>query len=392
MTKILNCIIRPRLAAAALTFAFLQCLAPASGQTAAEPKPQMAEDVFKNVQVLKGISVSEFMGTMGFFSASLSLNCTDCHISESSADWGKYADDTTLKRTARRMIVMVNTINKNNFAGRRAVTCYSCHRGTIFPKVIPNLAEQYGTPPADDPNEVEIRVNVPGTVSAEPILDKYIEALGGAQRLAGLTSFTAKGTYQGYDTDLEAVPFDIYAKAPAQRASVIHLRIGESTTIYDGRSGWIAASDKPVRLLTLAGEDLDAVKLEAALAIPTGIKQALGQWRAGFPKASIGDREVQIVEGKAPGGSRVKLFFDKQSGLLVRVVRYTDTAVGIIPSQIDYSDYREVAGVKLPFHWVATWTDGQSTVELSEVQPNAPIDASRFAKPAPAPPPQSVLK
>jgi len=175
---------------------FALCLVTASGQAASEPKPQLAEEVFKNVQVLKGISVNEFMGTMGFFAASLSLNCTDCHVSESSGDWGPYAADTPLKKTARRMIVMVNDLNKNSFGGRRAVTCYSCHRGTIFPKVIPNLAEQYSSPPADDPNEIEIIGKAPATVSAEQILDKYIQALGGAQRLADLSSFVVKGTYQ----------------------------------------------------------------------------------------------------------------------------------------------------------------------------------------------------
>src|SRR6266704_2341093 len=84
-------------------------------------RPPMSEEIFKNVQILKGIPVDEFMGTMGFFAASLGLNCTDCHISESSGDWARYADDTTLKRTTRRMIQMVNTINAGNFGGRRAV-------------------------------------------------------------------------------------------------------------------------------------------------------------------------------------------------------------------------------------------------------------------------------
>src|ERR1700693_3441775 len=126
-------------------------VAASSGQTAS-PKSQMAEDVFKNVQVLKGISVNEFMGTMGFFAASLGLNCSDCHTSDSSGDWEKYADDTALKRTARRMVLMVNNLNKGEFGGRRAVTCYSCHRGIGHPKLIPSLAEQYGSPPPDDPN------------------------------------------------------------------------------------------------------------------------------------------------------------------------------------------------------------------------------------------------
>ena len=373
---------RSTIGAMATACACLLGIATASGQTAAEQKPQMAEDVFKNVQVLKGISVTEFMGTMGFFSASLGLNCTDCHVSDSSSDWAKYADDTALKRMARRMIVMVNTLNKDNFGGRRMVTCYSCHRFTTRPKVIPSLAEQYGTPPPDDPNEVEIIKPAAGALSADQILDKYIQAIGGAQALAKLTSFAAKGTYQGFDTDLEALPLEVFAKAPGQRTAIVHMHAGDSITAFDGRAGWIASPDKPVALITLAGEDLDGVKLDAVLSFPTGIKQALTGWRAGFPAATINERAVLIVQGTAAGKSRVKLFFDKESGLLVRVLRYTDTAVGIIPAQTDYSDYRDVAGVKMPFHWVATWTDGQSTVDLSEVQANVAIDAAKFAKPA----------
>jgi len=365
-------------------------IALASGQT--EQKQQMAEDVFKNVQVLKGISVNEFMGTMGFFAASLGLNCTDCHISESSGDWGKYADDTALKRTTRRMILMVNNLNKGEFGGRRAVTCYSCHRGTGHPKGVPSLAEQYGTPSPDDPNEIEILGQAAATPLANQVLDKYLQALGGAQRLANLTSFVAKGTYQGYDTEAEKVPVEIFAKAPGQRTTIVHMRIGDSITAYDGRAGWVASPDKPLPLLTLAGKDLDGLKLEADLSFPAMIQQNLTQWRAGFPKTTIADRDVQVIQGTGVGGSRVKLFFDKESGLLVRTVRYTVTAVGIIPAQTDYSDYRDVAGVKLPFHWIVTWTDGQSTIELSEVQPNAKIDAAKFAKPAPAPPPKTAAR
>ncbi len=357
-----------------------------------EPKPQMAEEGFKNIQVLKGISVSELMETMGFFAASLGLNCTDCHVSESSGDWARYADDTALKRTTRVMISMVNDLNKRAFGGRRAVTCYSCHRGTGQPKVIPNLAEQYSTPPPDDPNEIEILGQASSTPSVDSILDKFIQAIGGPERLANLRSFVAKGTYQGYDTDSEKVPVEIFSKGPDQRAMIVHLRIGDSTTTYDGHAGWIAAPDRPLPLLTLGGEDLDGIRLDAESAFPARIKEILGRWRAGFPRAAIADREVQIVQGTAAGGSRVKLFFEKQSGLLVRMVRYTDTAVGIIPTQTDYSDYREVDGVMMPFRWTLTWTDGQSTTELTELQPNVAIDPVKFAKPAPASPPKSFAR
>jgi photosynthetic reaction center cytochrome c subunit len=373
---------------------YLTGIAPATGQTGAD-KPLMVEDVFKNVQVLKGIPVTEFMETMGFFSASLGYNCTNCHTAESLGNWAKYADDIPVKRTARRMIQMVNAINKENFAGRRVITCYTCHRGGGEPKAIPSLLEQYSAPPPEDPNEVERHAQVKGP-TADQILDKYLEALGGPERLAGLKSFTAKGTYGGYDTDFLKVPFELFAQAPDRRMTIAHTPIGDSTTTCNSRSAWIAAPDKPAPLLAVpAGPDLDAARLDAALSFPGQIKQALGQWRAGFPETAIGDKgdqEAQVIEGTTAGGSRVKLFFDKNSGLLLRLVRYADSVVGVNPTQIDYSDYREVAGIKMPFQWTITWTDGRSTVELTEVRPNVAIDAAKFARPAPAKTPAPVAK
>jgi hypothetical protein len=357
---------------------------PASGQTAAQQKPLMAEDVFKNVQVLKGIPVNQFMETMGFFSAALGYNCTNCHGDEVLGNWAKYADDTPVKRTARRMVGVVTTINKTLFGGRDAVTCYTCHRGSPTPKVVPSLLEQYSEPPADDPNEVEVSRRAPATPTADDILNRYIQALGGAQRLAGLTSFVGKGNYDGFDSYHGKVAVDVYAKNTGQRTVVVHTQNGDSITAYDGRNAWIMGPDKPVSVLQLVpGGDMDGVKLDADLAFPGGLKQALTGLRVGFPTTTINDREVQVVQATA-GGSRVKLFFDKQTGLLTRVVRYSKTMVGPVPTEIDYSDYREVAGVKMPFQWRLTWTDGQSMFTLDEVQPNVAIDPAKFARPAAA--------
>src|SRR5262250_4003997 len=117
-----------------------QALAQKIAQQTAQ-KPLMAEEVFKNVQVLKGIPVNQFMETMGFFAASLGLNCVYCHTSQSLEDWDHFADDIPRKRMARNMIMMVNDINKTKFGGRRALTCYSCHRGAEVPRVVPSLAD-----------------------------------------------------------------------------------------------------------------------------------------------------------------------------------------------------------------------------------------------------------
>src|SRR6266404_8055769 len=114
----------------------------ASGQ--ARPQQRvMADQVHKNIQVLKGLPEDEFMATMGFFFSSLGENCTYCHVAESGGSWEKYADDNDHKKTARAMIGMMNVINKNFFGGRRVVTCYSCHRGGERPDVTPSIADLY---------------------------------------------------------------------------------------------------------------------------------------------------------------------------------------------------------------------------------------------------------
>jgi len=218
-------------------------------------------------------------------------------------------------------------------------------------------------------------------VSADQILDKYVQALGGAAQLARLTSLVAKGTYEGFDTLSTKVPIDIFANAPNQLTTVVHTQNGDSVTTYDGTNGWIAAADKLMRVLPLMGGDLEGAGMDAALSFPARIKQL--QWRTGFPSVSIDDRPVQVIQNAARGTTGVKLYFDSESGLLVRQVRFVDTAVGVIPTQVDYSDYRDVAGVKVPFKRVITWTDGRSTIELSQVQPNVRIAAAQFAKPAP---------
>jgi hypothetical protein len=359
------------------------------GGDAQTPPAEIAENVLKNVQVLRGISLDEFMGTMGFFSSALSMNCIDCHVEEAATDWAKYADDTPLKQTARRMVLMVRAINQANFGGKPGVTCYTCHRSNQTPKIVPSIAEQYEVVPDVDPNDVRSggRSKSPSGPTVDQVLDKYIQAVGGAQRLATLTSIVSKGTYAGFDTGDSQIPFDMYAKSPAQRAMVAHA-VGEggvskdSTTTFDGRNGWVAARNTLVPVLTMTGGNLDGARVDAQLSFPGQIKQVLTNWSSDFPEAKIDEHPVQVVQGMS-GKSLVKLYFDKSSGLLVRQVRYADTVVGPNPVQVDYSDYRDASGIKMPFHLVISWTDGRTTINLQNIQLNAPIDATRFAKPAP---------
>jgi hypothetical protein len=354
---------------------------------------QLAEQRFKNVQLLKGISVQEFMETMGFIAAATNMTCTVCHGDASAGNWDRYADDPPLKRTARKMMLMVDTINKTNFGGVRRVTCYTCHRNAAVPKVTPTLAEQYASPPPEDD---DILRQAPGAPSPGQVLDKYLQAIGGAQKVATLTSFVGKGKYQGYD-DPDATPVEFYARAPGQIAQTNHAANGDRITVDDGRSAWIAqpALEVPVPVVTLGGGDLQGLHFESQLFFPSRIKQLLTNLRVGYPltgalsilpngaSSAIDDRELVVMQGTTvAGGLKVRLYFEQASGLLVRMVRYTNLPYGFISTEMDYADYRDVGGIKLPFRVTKTWVDGRSMIDFDSVDVNVPVDASKFSKPA----------
>lgn len=349
----------------------------AAGQARPQQGPQMSETVFKNVQVLKGIPTDEFMDAMGMFSASLGYDCVSCHSPEIHTNREAFAIATPAIQRARGMIVMMNAINRGYFGGEPRVSCFTCHRAQYRPEFIPSLALQYGEV-IFDPNS--IRIIPEQRTSVDQVFDKYLQALGGRQRLASLTSFAARGTYEGFNTGGSPFPVEIFAKAPDQRTQIVRTPEGDAVKTHDGHSGWVAEGWRPLPLMTLTGGNLEGARLEAMTSFPASIRQAFSQWQVS--STTIDDRTVQLLQGTNAGQLPVNFYFD-ESGLLVRIVRWNRTAVGTVPTQIDYADYREVAGIKVPFRSMMTWTNGQNTIALSEVRPNVPIDAAQFARPAP---------
>ncbi len=352
-------------------------LVSVAGQAAQEPQP-MAENVFKNIQVLKGIPADEFMDTMGMFASSLIYDCTGCHVEDILVRREAFAEATPRIQRARQMVVMVNALNKQYFGGQPRVTCFTCHRGSGFPETIPDLNLQYGDGPPENPNGITLFG--PGQGPADPIFAKYISAIGGADRVAKLTSYTATGTYIGFNTSGATVPIEIFARAPDQRSTVVRVFDGDAVRTTDGRSAWAAEGWRQLPLMTFTGSNLVGARVEAMLAFPMVLQKAFSQWKVGA--VTIGDADVQVLQGTNPGQLPVNLYFD-DAGLLVRSVRWSSTPVGTVPTQTEYSDYRDVAGVKMPHRMVVTWTNGQNTIEIKDVRPNVAIDAARFARPAP---------
>jgi photosynthetic reaction center cytochrome c subunit len=354
--------------------------APARGQAPTEggsvAANVMSQDAFKNVTAIINVPVDEFMQTMGIFSAALSMCCAECHTG-AGTDTVKWELDTPTKRTARRMVGMMAAINRDNFNGRQVVTCWTCHRGRDRPVQTPTLDTVYGTPTLE-PDDVLTRA--PGGATPDQVLDNYLKAVGGAAAANRLTSYVAKGNSVGFGRFAGRRPVEIYAKAPDQRATFNHTADGDVARTFDGKTGWISTPLTAVKEFELATGELDGAKFDAQIAFPGQVKRLLTNMRVSFP-STINDREVEVLQGNGPRNLLVTLYFDKQSGLLTRMVRHTTSPVGRAPTQVDFADYRDVAGVKLPYKFIFAWLDGQDTFELTEIQPNVAVDAAKFAKP-----------
>jgi photosynthetic reaction center cytochrome c subunit len=345
-------------------------------------KGKSAGEVFHNVTTasLKGLTVDDFLSAMGVISADLGLDCADCHPGAGSdkVDW---VIDPPRKKMARRMIDMLAAINKTNFGGVQEVTCFTCHHGKLRPTTTIQLDKLYG-PPNDEQDDIV--TPVADGPNANQIIDKYITALGGAQKLAALKSWVATGTSLGYGGLGGGGSFHIYAEAPDRRTVDIqfkeHPERGDSTWKFNGKAGWVKSPRGLLSSYDLTGGELNGQHLDALLAFPGQIKTALTNFRVGVGD-DIGDHSVDVVQGRSANGELATLSFDRKTGLLVRMVRYGQSPVGRVPVQYDYDDYREVNGIKFPFKYTFSWLDGRQAFQIDQVEVNIPIEAAVFNKP-----------
>lgn len=355
----------PRMLALAVGFGIVSFFAQTLRAQTAEAKT--AEQVYKNITQLKGTPSDQLGPAMQFIAVSLGVECNFCHVQ------GKMdADDKPEKKTARQMMAMMAAINKDSFGGRQQVTCYSCHHGSAHPTSIPPVLE------ADAPAHPEAH---PATAAAtqtpaDAIVEKYIAALGGSEAIHKISTRVMKGSILvgGNET-----PIDVITKAPNERISITHMGNGESITAFDGTSGWLGNTGRAPRVMSAA--ESWAAGLDAEFYLATRLKEIFPQLRNGRPE-TIAGVDCNVLLGVSPGHPPVRLYFDKSSGLLVRMVRYAETPVGRMPTQIDYADYRDAGGARVPYRWTLSRPNGRFTIQIAEVQTNTPVDDQKFAKPA----------
>jgi hypothetical protein len=271
------------------------------------------------------------------------------------------------------MMAMTAMINKEAFHGRQQVTCESCHRGSARPVSTPPVLE------ADEPAKPPMPAPpAPGAAAptADQIVEKYISAVGGADAIRKVTSRVAKGNViaNGKET-----PIELYAKAPNLRLSISQNAATSSLTAFDGSAGWMGSTGRAAREMSAA--ESWAAGIDAEFYLPLRLKEMFPQLRRGRPEM-VNGAECEVLTGAAPGHPPVRLDFDSKTGLLLRLVRYADTPMGRNATQIDYADYRDAGGVRIPFRWTLARPVARFSIQLTEVKSNVDVDAAKFAKPA----------
>jgi photosynthetic reaction center cytochrome c subunit len=342
--------------------------------------PKLAEAEFLNIKILKGIPADQIGPAMQFITAALGVECEYCHVrGERGLIFEK--DDKKTKLAARKMIEMMNAINKDNFDGKREVTCYSCHHGAPDPVGTPIITDQgpkIGPTGGQKPGDAQA-----GLPPADQFFDKYLAAVGGADAVQKITSRVGKGTLTGFGG--QHFPVDIYDKAPGKSSFFMHLPGGDSTISFDGHTGWLGTPGRAPHIMI--PDEIEAARMDGDLSLPVHLK-TLRQKFVTEPSEKIDGHDTVQVTGRSEGQPPLHFYFDSQSGLLLRLVRYNETPLGRLPTQIDYSDYRDTDGVKIPFHWTLARPGNRFSIQVDEVHQNVPVDDAKFPPPPPPPPPQ----
>lgn len=334
------------------------------------PSPEKKSgQVFKNLKVLNDTRSDWLLPSMEFITSSLGVHCEYCHVEKAFEK-----DDKKPKQTAREMMRMVQEINSTKFQGKQEVTCYSCHRGSPKPLTVPLIAKVpprlVSSPAPEDPAD---GTNQP---SAQQVIAKFINAIGGRSAVSALTSLEERATFE---SDSRGFPAQLYLTRSGRSATVIHLPGADRVTAFDGTSGWLLFPGRPARPLSAA--EIDAIRLDTGLQFGLDLNAVFSKIKfAGYSK--VGTADAVMLSGQRPGLPPFEMYFDKSSGLLLRTVYYSPSALGLNPAQTDYSDYRNTGAVKIPFHRTSSTPTGRFNIQIVSARANVSIPDEVFARPA----------
>jgi photosynthetic reaction center cytochrome c subunit len=340
------------------TFALLLFCVSGYGQE------KTAEQAYKNIQALQGIPASGMTQAMAFISGSLGVSCSHCHIV------GQFdKDEKPAKETARQMIRMMQRINQEHFGGKTTVNCQTCHQGRLRPVAIPTIASG-DAPPRSEPS--------PTLPSADQVLDRYVDAVGGRAAIEKISTRISKGTFQGPGV---RATVERIQKTPARLLIIVQFPKGTSSFGVNGSRGWEKGpGSAPAREAPPDDENVAPFQWDADLHRDLKLRELYTKVSV-TTQETIGSVSAWVVEAESRRGQTEKLYFDSQTGLLLRRLQIRGSPLGPLPLQMDFGDYREVDGVKVPFFSRWARPDVTLTFQYDEVRHNLPVEDARFEKP-----------
>ncbi len=211
--------------------------------------------------------------------------------------------------------------------------------------------------------------------SADQILAKYVEALGGKEAIEKQQSRVAKGTVEVTTFGVTGA-MEHYAKAPDKDVTITTVE-GYGTVIhcFDGRTAWISDPENGQR--DMPPEQAARARRGADLRRALKLKEQFSKL-AVTGIAKVGQSEAYVLEGTPAEGPAEKMYFDASNGLLLKT-EFTGEG-GLTTSTLE--DYRSVEGVKIPFLIRQDSPQLNLVIKFSEVTANVPVDDAKFAKPA----------
>ncbi len=397
---------------------------PPPPPTAENMKGKTAAQFYKKIEVLKDIPATEIHPAMEYITLALGVGCPYCHTI------GKFdVEDKREKHVARSMIAMTMALNSTVFDNKREITCYTCHRGVakgaptlVFPgekapaektaaEIFPALAVKNitGIDPSMAPSMAPETV-VSGPAPAAPakpapaaplpateeVFAKYAQALGGNAAIGKITSVVHKGMVEmlvpappappgtpPVPPAMGTVPAEFDRKIPGKQVVSIQFPGRPANMVgYDGTIGWHGT---PLREDT--GGELGLLKDLAEFPPDLNFRDDHAKVQVDAMEKIDGHDAYRVV-GLRPDGSAVdRLYFDAQTGLLLRSYTTMQSVLGAFPEETNYDDYRDVTGVKIPYTVRVVSAEGNRTYKWAQVDANAPVDDSKFTKPLPPPPP-----
>jgi CubicO group peptidase (beta-lactamase class C family) len=222
------------------------------------------------------------------------------------------------------------------------------------------------------------------TPTVDQIIDRYLQAIGGEAALRKATSRIINMTLVIEGDDVTA-SFESYSQAPNKKVEIGQVKLSNGVEFeisrgFNGAVGW-ALNPTSGGFRELSGTELAAEKRDAEFYWEIKLKEL-------YPKmllvgqAKIAGHTAYCVEATPHDGAPIKLYFEAQTGLLVRLDSIDEVANrGKVPDETYFEDYREVDGVKLPF--TIRIPRVKYTFKVNEVKHNVPIDEAKFKSPRP---------